>query len=495
MKWTKLKTMVASSLVFGLTTQSLLSYGLTVNLPQKLVNVKFPTEYQQKIDEIAVCVLEAEQVIYDAKTLKTLPKLKTSETRSCHDILKTKPYADNITFQVDYSKSHADIEEDGGLIMIGSEKQSPLTILSEPLQLKENPYYKDTETLEIAMRMFQDLNIGLYGELAELHQENDILDMLYLRIFNLVYELPKAQGHPLMTEFMKDIRDNFFRVSSSQFFRALIWYADENNPDKELSRTLKLYLYQLEYAGIDPGSEIPDENLKLPGESNIVDKTPGLTDFEETSREDFSNLWNNAYEEAIAEEDKEDLGNHYEAAIPSVERETLKTYEVKNGVCMRITTTTENGKEIDRFSEKAPSGEVYRCGDSSLLGNEPTLSDSEEVVDALNPIVSYRYGGDEAEWVHTTLKAKEGALSYSYLSDLLMTIASEFGAGSLQESNRWLYILSGKPLYLEKYKEDWSIQEINKWLASKEIELEFGLNVEDQEAQQNFFDWLHSKEK
>ena len=35
----------------------------------------------------------------------------------------------------------------------------------------------------------------------------------------------------------------------------------------------------------------------------------------------------------------------------------------------------------------------------------------------------------------------------------------------------------------------------NKWLASKEIELEFGLNVEEQEAQQNFFDWLHSKEK
>ena len=494
MKWSKLKSLLAGSLAFGLTSQSLFSYGLTVDLPKKIVNVSYPTEYQQKIDEIAVCILEAEQAIYDKKTLKTLPELNTSDTRTCHEILKTKPYAQNLTFQVDYSRHHADLE-DGALIVIDSTPQSTLSILSTPINLKENSYYKDTETLEIAMRMFQDLNIGLYGELAEAHQENDILDMLYLRIFNMVYELPKAQGHPLMSEFMKDIRDNFFRVSSSRFFRALIWYASENNPDKELSRTLSLYLHQLEYAGIDPGSTTPDENLKLPGEDDVIDETPPLGDFDEIAKEDFENIWNNAYEDAIAEEEKEDLGNSYTSSIPSVERETLKSYRVENGVCMRITSTTENGKEIDRVSEKAPSGEIYRCGDSSLLGNEPTLSDSEANLEFLNPIVSYRYGGEEGEWVHTTLKAKEGALSYAYLSDLLMTISSELGAGSLQESTRWLYILSGKPLYLEKYKEDWSIQEINQWLASKEIQLEFGLNVEDQEAQQKFFNWLNSKNK
>ena len=488
MKSKTLQTVMVSSLLLGVLTPVLPTYALTVKLPQKVVSVKYPASYQQKIDEVAVCILEAEQEIYDSKTLSSLPKLQTSETRKCREILKTKPYAHNITFEVDYFKSHADPDvEDGELIHIDFTPQSTLSILSSPLNLEDSSYFKPTETLEIAMRMFQDLNIGFHGDLSALHQENDILDVLYLRLFNLVYELPKAQGHPIMTEFMKDIRDNFFRVSSSRFFRALIWFASDYNPDKELSRTLSLYLHQLEYAGTDPGSQIPDENLKLPGEENVVDNTPPLTDFVETSRDDFEQVWENAYAEVVAEEDKEDAGQHHAIESPSVSREVLKTYAVESGICMEVTTTYENGQIVDKKTKKADKENIYRCGDSSLLaGITPSSDENSEL---LNPVLSYRYGKD-GEWVHTSIKAKEGMVSYATLNDLLMTISTELGSGYLQDNQRFLFILSNKTLYLEKYKDKRPVEELNQWLKDNAIDLEFGLNIESKEEQQSFFDWL-----
>lgn len=494
MKSKTLQTVMVSSLLMGLMTPVLPSYALTTKLPQKIVSVKYPSDYQQKIDEIAVCILEAESEIYDQKTLQSLPKLPTSESRSCRDILKSKPYAKNITFQVNYSKSHADPGvKDGELIIINKAPQSTLTILSKPLNLTNIPYTKPTETLEIAMRMFQDLNIGFHGDLSALHQENDILDVLYLRLFNLVYELPKAQGHPIMTEFMKDIRDNFFRVSSSRFFRALIWFASDYNPDKELSRTLSLYLHQLEYAGTDPGSQIPDENLKLPGEEDIVDQTPPLTDFIDTSRDDYEQIWDNAYKDAVAKEDQEDLGQIHTIQTPLVSREVLKTYAVKSGVCMEVTTTYENNRVVDKKMKEASKDNIYRCGDSSLLAGINTSSDTADD-SLLNPILSYRYGED-GEWVHTSIKAKEGALSYSALSGLLSTISTELGSGYLQDHQRFLYILSNKPLYLEKYKNNRTIQELNEWLNEEGVELEFGLNIESKDKQHTFFDWLAQSDR
>ena len=60
----------------------------------------------------------------------------------------------------------------------------------------------------------------------------------------------------------------------------------------------------------------------------------------------------------------------------------------------------------------------------------------------------------------------------------------------MKDNQRFLFILSNKTLYLEKYKDKRPVEELNQWLKDNAIDLEFGLNIESKEEQQSFFDWL-----
>lgn len=470
MKVNPLKPFVLGGMAALLMAQPILSQAFVATLPSKIVNVKYPKEFQALLDEVTVCVLEAEAELYTEKTLKSLPSINHGEKRSCREILETKEFAHNLNFEVDYSKPFG---EEGNPV-IPTTEQEVLTILSKPLESNEN--FKNTETLEIAMRLFVELNANFEPEVMALHQEGDLLDMLYLRIYNLAYELPKAQGHPLFSEFMKDIRDSYLRVRGSLFFRALVYYAYENNPDKELYETLARYWIHLEQAANGDVYFKPDENHPL--YTDVPDTTPTPPNPDDIGFEDLDHAWKEETNEFWAQENTANAGVSVGTSAPVINREVKTDYAVKQDQCLKTIKTYENGRLISKTTETAAKSEYHRCG----LGTLDTAASEQETSRDL--FVYYRFGGEDQEWEATKTKLSgdlEEYLTYSQLSSLLTDIAMTHGLGAYKDLNRHLFILDGKPLILEKYSDEKLFIDINQWLKDSNIPLEFGRSPEKTE--------------
>ena len=463
------KPKIYGGLAALLVMQPLVVQAGIVSLPTKVTTVNYPKSFNQQIEEVAICLTEAEMELYSSKVQQALPELSVKDNRSCREILETKSFAHNIQFSVNYEIPYG---EEGNPIVFET-VQEVLTILDKPLKLNDG--MKSTETLEIALRLFVELNSSKGAEVAQLHEENDMLDVLYLRLYNLLYHLPKAQGHPLMLEFMKDIRDSFLRVKGSQFFRALISYAYRTNPDKELEESLARYVLHLEHAGRGGVTYIPDEDEPLSIELN--DETPIPVDPEEMGFEDLEQAWSQAFEEVFKEELKEN--EQLTVQIPNMmgdKQDIQINYELQDDQCLKIIQTYQNGKLIKKETEKISKADASTCGDFSAQDMEST-SPKQEV----DLSVYYRYGGKSSEWQKTSITLNDDLqehLTYSKLGKVLTDIATTHGLGSYEDGDRRLFVLDGKAFILNKYSEPRFLFEINEWLKEQAIPLEFGRSPE-----------------
>lgn len=460
------KPLMLGGLAAILMLQPLTSHAFAVALPHKIVNVKYPDTFKDKMNEVAVCLLEAESTLYSDKLNAILPDLNIKKDRSCREILESKYYAENLTFNVNF--------QSGGVINPSS-KQDRLTILDQPL--KANEFYRETESLEIALRMFIELNEDFTFELSEIRKENDMMDMLYLRLFNLLNELPKAQKHPLLTEFIKDIRDSYLRVNPSELYRAFVYFAYDNNKDEALNDTLLRYVAHIELSSDNYDDFIPDENLPL--YSDAEDTTPDLPSQEEQDELIFDNLettWDSFFKEELDKLETENDGVTIESSADLIDEETEIDYVVEDDQCLKITKIYRDDELISEKTKQASKSEEYRCG---IVEYTPRVS-SEEVSEEAELNVYYKYQG--GDWIASKIELIDDldeSLSCSYLTDLLIDISTEHGLGYLKDMDRYLFVISNKALVLNSYDEDKTLTEINDWLCENGADLQLGRAPQD----------------
>lgn len=456
------KPWVRGVLALTLVAQPVLTQAAVIQLPKE-VKVNYPKEFKEKIEDIKICLLEAENKIYDS--LETSDKEKDLEKSKDSE----KPIANNI---------HCES-------MIEKYELSDLDNIA-PDEFKEtnSPYLKETRELRIAMALFLRLNEDMHGEIAEKQTPDDMVDQVLYRIFNLLYELPKVQGHPMIIEFVRDVRDSFLNVIRSEYFKSVVYFFYHQNPDKELTIDLLRFVYHLEQAEESVTEYIPDENMEvhLPSapvitlpESQLPELTP-----EEQAKEDLDQAWEQEIEKIEAEEKEEHPPVLIVNEEPRIEQTVYVSYEVKEDKCMKITETYMNNKYQGKKSEVAPSEEAYNCGRLEDIDWDNEL-ENEDVEDT-RPMVYYRYGNEE-DLLPTDISLSEPLFDYETLVDVLRVIASEQGVGSLGGNERYLFAISGKPVILMNFEETKTLEEVNKWLTSKKVPIQLVIEEPDQNSE------------
>lgn len=448
----KLKKMfLCGGLSTLLVAQPLLSYAAIIELPKEKP-LKYSEELLQRFEDLKVCVLEAEVEIMGAKA----PEGTTAKT--C-----------------------ADVMNEYGL----SKKQT-----SDPI---DSPYWKDTTELQAAIDLFVKMGQEASGEDRQLKFEkvNDQWDMIFYRIFNMLYEIPKVQGHPMILDFSKQSRDVYLRHGKFTYFRNICYYFYHNNPDKELTRDLLRYVYHLEESDyfIEIDEYIPDENsnVYLPGEEIPSSGLPD--DFvkpEDQEKEDLDQAWEETWEEIEKEEAEKNPPVVVPLPQPIPYTETYTSYEVKGDVCMKIVSVVVDGVSQGATETKAPQSEAYNCGRlEDINWDFESETDSElesENVEFVEPMVYYQYGKED-KLFSTNIVLGEPVFSYDTLVNVLRVIADEQGVGSLGGKERYLFAIGGLPLVLNTYEDTKTLDQVNKWLTSKKIPVQLLIESPEETAE------------
>lgn len=453
------KPWVRGVLALTLVAQPVLTQAAVIQLPKE-VKVNYPKEFKEKIEDIKICLLKAENKIYDTSVISNQKKSQETEQIKVSEQSNTKEVS---------CESMIEKYELGDLDNIAPDE----------LGEEASPYLKETRELRIAMALFLRLNEDMHGEVAEKQTPDDMVDQALYRIFNLLYELPKAQGHPMIIEFVRDVRDSFLNVIRSEYFKSIIYFFYHQNPDKELSTDLLRFVYHVEQAenvvtdGFVPDEEmiveLPKTEITIP-ESELPELTP-----EEQAKEDLDYAWEQEIEKLEEEEKEENPPVLIMNEEPRIEQTVYVSYEVKNDKCMKITETYMNNKYQGKKSEVAPSEEAYNCGRLEDIDWDNELENEE--VESTDPVIYYRYGSED-QLYSTDVSLTDSFLDYDALVSVLRVISSEKGVGSLGGKERYLFTIVGKPLILSTFEEGKSLEDINNWLKSKKIPIE--LTIVDQ---------------
>lgn len=457
-KTKKATSLLLTSLALTLTFNPIISYAALIQLPDKITNVKYPDEIQQLINDILFYVERAE-----AKILG-----KTSDS---FDASLTLEQVDQI-YQ-SYKNTNG---------------QSVFKfIVSSDLENQNNAYYKDTHELELAMTMFLYLNNFLYGDVqSDLKQVNDVIDVTLYRIINLLYELPKVQGHPLILQFAKHSRDLYLFgyptgkfaeetgeeiVIRSPYFRNVVYFLEEANEDKELNEKLLRFVYHIEESdSFTPGTYIPNENSQVyfPESSPEVDVN---VDSEQQAKDDLESIWDDFHEEKEAIELAQNPPKPQTTKKPINKSQRTKTnYRLENDVCYRMTEIYSNGVLVDSKTEPLTLKKGETCGNNHDINWDEVEQQVKEST-ANDFYVRYRYG-TETKFIKTNVLTETDSVTFKQALSILKSITSNYGTGYVSEESRSLFVLDGKAIILNQFEGQKTIPELQQWLNEQGIVIE-----------------------
>lgn len=459
MNW---KSLLSGFLAVALVSQPILTQAVVIQLPKE-VKVNYPKEFKEKIEDIKVCLSEAESKIYNTVAI------------------------DEGEADSDHSTEPLEIETNCESMVEKYELNELDQMFLDKYEGSDSPYIKETRELRIAMVLFIRLNQDMHGEIAEKQTPDDMIDQALYRIFNLLYELPKAQGHPMIIDFVREVRDSFLNVIRSEYFKSVVYFFYHQNPDKELNTDLLRFVYHLEQAEDSVVDYVPDEDMvvEVPQGPEITLPDSELPELnpDEQAKEDLDAAWEQELEKIEEEEEKENPPTLIVNDEPRIERIVYISYEVKNDVCMKVTETYMNNKSQGKRWEKAPAAEAYNCGRLEDLVWDDEGVELQEDVQTNQPMIYYQYGKEDKKWP-TNILLDTPVLEYETLVQVLRLIADEQGVGSLGGEDRYLFAIGGLPLVLNSYENTKSLEKINQWLISKKMPIQLIVEIPEKTSEE-----------
>ena len=323
---------------------------------------------------------------------------------------------------------------------------------------------------ELLPLFFKISTLDIEREFLSQRKEGDILDVIFARTVNILYEIPMKQGHKLIKEFAKNLRDSYFDeryIAYHDMLKILII----NNPDKQLDSLFSEYLTQLDVFGTlgpdqtyDPDSipelnppkeEIPDFNLQEELDKNA----------EETWDEYYSDNGIDANKSENVGSAKPNYNNVYNVPAPSNRVTYNVSYDVVGNKCVKTKEKLVNGKSEGMESEIIPDNVAYRyCPTDEFFflyegfNQDDGLMESTETVGTL----VYEYNGESAKEVKFTLKDEK--ISYKELTGILDVIVRDKEGYTALDASKKLYALDGKPLIISSYEGEKTIEEVNQMM-------------------------------
>ena len=318
-------------------------------------------------------------------------------------------------------------------------------------------------------------------------KEGDILDVLFGRTVNILYEIPMKQGHELIKDFAKDLRDTYFEtryIAYADLLKTLIY----NNPDSQLNALFSEYLDQLHvFATLGPDQEYnPDSIPEINAPSVMLPEF----DLKEELDKESDKKWEEYYKENNVDitaststgSSTPNKNNIYYPPAPSNKTTYNVSYNVVGDKCVKSREKLVNGKSKGVETEIIPDNIAYEyCPtDKFFYLYEGFNKDNEEAISATEGIevITYEYNGESAKQVRFSLK--EDKISYNELVGILDIIVKEKEGEIATDSDKILYTFDGKPLIVREYEGSKTIDEVNK-LIEKYVPLKFSINEAEEE--------------
>ena len=317
------------------------------------------------------------------------------------------------------------------------------------------------------------------GEFVVGRKDGDLLDVLFARTVNILYEIPMGSGHPIIEEFATQLRDSYFEhryLPYKHLLKTLI----RSNPDGQLTDLFTKYDIQLDVFGSLP----PDYEYNPDAIPEI--NSPGITlpDFsiQESTSETMKEEWKEEYADKGV---NIDLGSASSSsnkpqvyASKPANRVTYDiSYKVVGKKCLKTKTKIVNGKKQSTNSEVIPDNIAYNYCPTSYFADLYGGFQDDELIANSSQTHTLKYIYNEGKEREVSFLIEGENISYNQLISILDMIVKEQGGKIAYDKEKTLYVLDGKPLVVYQYEGDKSLEEVNK-LIEKYVPLQFSISKE-----------------
>lgn len=322
---------------------------------------------------------------------------------------------------------------------------------------------------------------------SETKKENDITDHLFYRLLNLLYELPKTQGHPLLLSFAQDLRDEYITYKEPMTYYYLTRLS-EVNVDSELDGILNTYVDQMDFSDLlPPGFEYEPDDTVI--ESPPITSTPDTDKTENDAWDEmFDNIWEDAFNEGTTSTPQVPTVSTDEMASEIKRTTTETTISVIDGTCKKIQRVYEEDTLISEKELSLSSREKERCGRTEDIDwSTSQAAISEETFRSGTDVIYYRMG--DGDWLRTNVRNQAEGLTFENWNTLLTTITYTHGVGSTQDGDTSLFVLEGKPLLVLPYESTQTLEQLNAFLLDAQLTLQLtdyqSVEAEKEQRQSN----------
>ena len=338
---------------------------------------------------------------------------------------------------------------------------------------------------ELLPLFFEINKIDEKNEFLVNRKEGDLLDVLFKRTLNILYDIPMKYGHELVKEFAKELRDSYFSTRYNAY-GDLLRLMIKQNPDSSLNGFFDEYLNQLNVFGT-LGPDQPYDPDALP---EINSPSVDLSDFDlkEELEAELDKTWDEYYEEEdITIDHSNSIGsstaskdNVYYAPSTS-ERVTYNvSYDVVGNQCVKSKQKLVNGVASGVEAEIIPDNVAYEyCSTDYFFYLYEGFEDNEgQASSSETNQLTYNYNNEGEKDVRFSLD--ENKMTYKQLKGILDLITKDKGGEIASDKDKILYVLDGKPLIIYSYENEKTIEEVNEDVG-KYVDLTFNFKTKENE--------------
>lgn len=199
--------------------------------------------------------------------------------------------------------------------------------------------------------------------------------------------------------------------------------------------------------------------------------TPPLSP-EDQMKEDLEDVWDK--ELGIPSDDgatdtKPNKSNSVKVTIekkPVTRRKTI--YEEVDGSCVMKKIKTVDGNESVEESIALPSNRSYMCGNMSTVDwSTQNLDSSTQTIDLeYNKNVLYYRMGEKTEWLKTMFRYPEQTIAYQDLISILRVVTTDVEGKFVDDTSKYLFVIDKQPIIIHEYEGVKTIEEVNALLSS-----------------------------
>lgn len=335
----------------------------------------------------------------------------------------------------------------------------------------------DLSLLKKSIDLFTSTTTLLYCEEGEDIFEDDNFKTVFFKIRDEIYKIDDIDTQSaLITYYGEQIfigwRKNKTLVSFKDFFLRLELV--DYNKDKNIKAQPRLEYLEKLVIYLNGNPDLDSESNEIPDENNYPPKQDddSVSNDENINNDNNNNNTNDDIDINVPSDDDFNNNNDNNSQSDSFFTEYIK----KDNSCVEKVTFYKNGVAISYSEYPISKNDYIKCGIydyvHSDIFNVSTIIDNEYINNNQNIESEYTIhfttnkSSKNPTYFNTGIKVDSSNLSanYNQLKDALYQLSIKSNGFSVTDNNKFLVILNGRPLVLNKKIETYSKSQIEKLL-------------------------------